>query len=174
MKHSEYTFVNIQQLANNKRDVISYLNDFKLKLADTIIWDKGYGTPQIARKCLTCCYEFIYVFSERGSRSIGTKDFQGDVDNIIRISSQRNNEFSDIHNATFPMLLPTDIMKKFTNDGELVLDLFGGTGTTLIAAEQINRKCYMMELDPMYCDVILDRWETFTGQKAVRIESNNG
>jgi site-specific DNA-methyltransferase (adenine-specific) len=49
---------------------------------------------------------------------------------------------------------------------ESVLDLFGGTGTTLIACEQLNRKCYMMEMSPQYVDLIIDRWETFTGKKA--------
>lgn len=50
-----------------------------------------------------------------------------------------------------------------------ILDLFGGSGSTLIACEQLNRTCYMMELDPKYCDVIIKRWENFTGQKAVKI-----
>lgn len=50
-----------------------------------------------------------------------------------------------------------------------ILDLFGGSGSTLMACEQLNRKCYMMELDPKYCDVIIKRWETFTGNKAVKI-----
>jgi DNA modification methylase len=54
-----------------------------------------------------------------------------------------------------------------------VLDLFGGTGTTLIASEQLNRKCYMMELDPHYCDVIIARWEKLTGNKAERISNGN-
>ena len=52
---------------------------------------------------------------------------------------------------------------------EKVLDLFGGSGSTLIACEQLNRKCYMMELDPKYVDVIIKRWEDFTGKKAVKI-----
>ena len=52
-------------------------------------------------------------------------------------------------------------------DGGEVLDLFGGSGSTLIACEQLNRKCYMMELDPHYIDVIIQRWENFTGEKAV-------
>lgn len=51
-----------------------------------------------------------------------------------------------------------------------ILDLFGGSGSTLIACEQLNRTCYMMELDPKYCDVIIKRWEKFTGEKAVRVE----
>ena len=51
-----------------------------------------------------------------------------------------------------------------------VLDLFGGSGSTLIVCEQLNKKCYMMELDPHYIDVIIQRWENFTGDKAVLIE----
>ena len=50
---------------------------------------------------------------------------------------------------------------------EIVLDLFGGSGSTLITCEQLNRKCYMMEYDPVYADVIIDRWETLTGEKAI-------
>ena len=53
--------------------------------------------------------------------------------------------------------------------GMNVLDLFGGSGTTLIACEQTGRNCYMMELDPHYCDVIIRRWENLTGKKAERI-----
>lgn len=56
-----------------------------------------------------------------------------------------------------------------TREGDIVLDLFGGSGSTLIACEQLDRTCYMMELDPKYCDVIIKRWETFTGKKAVKI-----
>ena len=54
--------------------------------------------------------------------------------------------------------------------GSLVLDPFGGSGTTLIACEQRGRRCRMMEIDPHYCDVIIDRWETFTGKKAVLLD----
>ena len=60
-------------------------------------------------------------------------------------------------------------MKDTTKEGDIVLDAFGGSGTTLIAAEQLNRKCYMMELDPHYCDVIIARWEKLTGKKATKI-----
>ena len=49
----------------------------------------------------------------------------------------------------------------------LIVDLYGGSGSTLIACEQLNRQCYMMEIDPGYCDVIVNRWEQFTGEKAV-------
>lgn len=54
--------------------------------------------------------------------------------------------------------------------GENVLDLFGGSGSTLIAAEQTGRKALLMELDPLYCDVIVERWQKFTGRKAERVQ----
>lgn len=60
-------------------------------------------------------------------------------------------------------------LEKSLKPGEKVLDLFGGSGTTLIACEQMNRKCFMMEYDPKYADVIIDRWEQYTGKKAVLI-----
>lgn len=57
-----------------------------------------------------------------------------------------------------------------TTKSAIVLDLFGGSGSTLIACEQLNRVCYMCELDPKYCDVIVKRWETLTGKKANKIK----
>lgn len=53
---------------------------------------------------------------------------------------------------------------------EVIVDLFGGSGTTLIACEQLGRKCFMCELDEHYCDVIIARWEKLTGEKAERVE----
>ena len=73
------------------------------------------------------------------------------------------------HPTQKPIKLFADIMAEYTTDGQSVLDLFGGSGTTIIAAEQLGRKCRMMELDPHYCDVIIARWEKLTGQKAERI-----
>ena len=71
------------------------------------------------------------------------------------------------HPTMKPILLFDYEMKCNTKTGESVLDLFGGSGTTLMAAEQNGRTAYLMELDPAFCDVIIDRWEAFTGQKAV-------
>jgi DNA modification methylase len=60
-------------------------------------------------------------------------------------------------------------MQYSSREGEHVLDLFGGSGSTLIAAEQTGRKAFLMELDPLYCDVIVQRYEQFTGKKAERV-----
>lgn len=73
------------------------------------------------------------------------------------------------HATPKPIALCSRAIKSSSREGEIVLDVFGGSGSTLIACEQLNRKCYMMELDPHYCTVIIDRWESFTGEKAMKI-----
>ena len=75
-----------------------------------------------------------------------------------------------VHPTQKPTSLLAEIIKQWGNNANLIVDLYGGSGSTLIACEQLNRKCYIMELDPHYCDVIIQRWENLTGQKAVRIE----
>jgi len=77
-----------------------------------------------------------------------------------------------LHPATFPVKLPSEYIQALTDEGDNVIEPFGGSGTTLIACEQTNRNCYCMELEPKYVDVIINRWETFTGQKAELINGN--
>lgn len=71
-----------------------------------------------------------------------------------------------LHPTMKPIELISKALKQSSKENDTVLDLFGGSGSTLIACEQLDRKCYMMELDPKYCDVIIKRWETLTGKKA--------
>jgi 16S rRNA G966 N2-methylase RsmD len=72
-----------------------------------------------------------------------------------------------VHPTQKPIKMLSEILQDFTKEGDIILDVFGGSGSTLIACEQLNRKCYMCELDPHYCDVIIQRWENLTGKKAV-------
>ena len=73
-----------------------------------------------------------------------------------------------------PTMKPIDLiafaLKNSSNINDIIIDVFGGSGSTLIACEQLNRNCYMMELDPHYIDVIIKRWEDYTGNKAVKLE----
>lgn len=73
---------------------------------------------------------------------------------------------NDLHPTMKPIKLLSRLIKNSSRIDECVVDLFGGSGSTLIACEQLSRPCYMMELDPKYCDVIVKRWETLTGKKA--------
>ena len=74
-----------------------------------------------------------------------------------------------VHPTQKPISLLVDFIYQWGKDCNSIVDLFGGSGSTLIACEQLNRKCYMMELDPKYVDVIIERWEQFTGKKAEKI-----
>ena len=71
-----------------------------------------------------------------------------------------------LHPTQKPIRILSNVLVDFTKDKEIIYDGFGGSGSTLIACEQLNRKCYMMELDPKYCSVIIERWEALTGKEA--------
>ena len=110
--------------------------------------------------------EFIATFyniygEQRGQNRINEKwVLQGFIDDIKGEAS------SEGHCAAFPVELPSRFIRLYSLEKEIILDPFGGSGTTLIACEQLNRICYMMEIDPVYCSVIIERWEKLTGKKA--------
>jgi DNA modification methylase len=155
---SDYLICNIQSLAGNKIALIEYLNEYKNNFIDVAIWDKGHGAPAMAENVMTTAWEYMFFISakENASRAIPNANFRGTIPNIYRGTPNRNNEFSHVHAATFPIDLP-EWGLQFTRHGDIVLDQFLGTGTTMVAAHQLKRKCYGMELDPKYCQIIIDR-----------------
>jgi len=79
-----------------------------------------------------------------------------------------------IHPTQKPVGLLGDILKDYSEEGETVFDPFAGSGSLLMAAEQLNRQARVIELDPYYCQLIIDRWEDLTGQQAEKIEMTKG
>ena len=167
-----YTFVNLQMLANNKRDVINWIKEYSQNFCDVVIWDKGNAAPAMAKNVLNAQFEFIFILSqkENATRAINLKEFRGTLSNVYSAPPQRNNEFAETHGATFPIHFPSWFISNFCPDNGTVIDCFCGTGTTIIAAEQLGRKSFGMEIEPHYCDVIISRWEQFTGKKAKKIK----
>lgn len=88
-----------------------------------------------------------------------------DLSNVWRVSKEL--ELKELHPTVKPIAIIEPALRVTTDKGKRVLDLFGGSGTTLIAAESSGRIAHLMELDPAYCDVIVKRWEQFTGNKAM-------
>lgn len=166
---SDCVLCNVQMLADNKIDLLQWIYDRRDDVVDIVIWDKGNGAPQMQKNILNNDYEMVIVFGGNGSRTIPMGDFHGNFGNIVRIVSKGKNEFSNIHAAVFPIEFPVWAIRDLCGKSKSVYDPFGGTGTTLIACEQLNRKCYMMELDPKYIDVIIQRWENLTGKKAKKL-----
>ena len=114
-----------------------------------IVWDKNNGA------------------SDQTDCELAWANFRSVVRQFTMASEKKNR----VHPTQKPVKLFAEIVKKFdkNNNFKTVLDLFGGSGSTLIACEQMNRTCFTMELDPKYCDVIIKRWETLTGERAVLI-----
>ncbi len=160
--------VNVQPLAGNKRQLIRWVNDRVENLCDIVTWDKGHAAPQIAAGVMASRYEWMIVFGEdNASRSIPCSNWQGTIQSVYSAPPQRNNEFASIHAATMPIHVPEWVLSQLCNTAKSVFEPFCGTGTTMIASEKLKIKCYGMEIDARYCDVIVKRWEDFTGKKAV-------
>ena len=173
LMNAEYLICNIQSLAGNKVALIDYLHQYKNNFIDVAIWDKGHGAPAMAENVMTSVWEYMFFISskEKATRAIPNGNFRGTIQNIYRGKPNRNNEFSSVHAATFPIDLPEWALQ-FTNSQGIVLDQFLGTGTTMVAAHQLNRKCYGMELDPKYCQVIVDRMHKLDPSLEIKINGN--
>lgn len=139
------------------------MRDAGLPVRHVLIWVKNIPTFSIGRLDYDYQHEpILYTWGEKHHNYRGGQ-FRTSVWNYDKPRS------SKLHPTMKPVELVANCINDGTLMGDLVLDLFGGSGTTMIAAEQLGRKCYMMELDPHYCDVIIARWEKLTGKKATKV-----
>ena len=130
-------------------------------LSNMIIWNKGGGGIGDLKHTFSTDYEII-LCSNNEREVIGKR-----IGSVWNIGKDNVNDY--VHPTQKPIELSANAIKNVTKETHNVLDLFGGSGSTMIACEQLNRNCYMMELDPKYCQVIINRWEEFTGEKAEKI-----
>jgi len=168
---ADEVFYNIGLVQNNKRNIFKMVDAFGESFKDVIYWKKKTVAPHIQKGVINNLVEFILCFGDGKRKFMNPQFGQGTYWNVIEGGNASGNEYSDIHKATFPVYLPENIITNFTGRNAIVIDCFGGTGTTLIACEKTDRDCRMMELDPKYCDVIINRWQNFTGNKAVHVET---
>jgi len=134
-----------------------------LYFSQAIIWDKEH--PVLTRKDYMGAHEWcFYCWREgAGHRFFGPNNVP-DLWHVKKVSPQKMQ-----HLTEKPVELAVRAIQYSSLAGENVLDLFGGSGSTLIACQQTGRRAFLMELDPLYCDVIVQRFENFTGKKAQRI-----
>lgn len=167
LSEAKEVFVNLQILANNKKDIITRLFTNVDKFKDVLFWKKSQVAPAMPSNVVNSQVEMIFIFSnDNNTRSWWNKKFKWDFNNLIETNSASSeNEHSDIHNATFPMMLLWHIIDHGYEQNITILDLFLWTGTTLIFSEKTNRICYWMELDPKYIEVIIKRYYDYTEWK---------
>ena len=133
-----------------------------------IVWDKrANGNDDVAEdyssdKMYGSCFELCWS-KKKHKRDIARVKWAGVFGTEQEFDHKRH------HPTQKPIKLAGWFLDRYSKEGQVIIDVFGGSGSTLIACEQLNRRCFMCELDPHYCDVIIKRWETFTGKKAVLI-----
>jgi DNA modification methylase len=128
-----------------------------------VVWNKGGGGLGDLKHSFATDYELILV-SNNGQELKGKR-----IGSVWNAGRDNGNDY--LHPTQKPVTLSATAIENTTDAGGIVADLFGGSGSTLIACEQLGRKCYTMELDEHYCDVILARWEKLTGKTAERVEN---
>ena len=137
----------------------NYFTDFLPPSRCWIVWDKqNTGNFADAELAWTSFDKGVrlYHFLWNGLCREGSREVEGKT---------------RVHPTQKPVGMLGDILKDFTQENDSILDCFGGSGSTLIACEQLQRKCYICELDEHYCDVIINRWEQLTGEKAKIVET---
>lgn len=166
------------------------MRDAGLQVRHSLIWVKSAASFSLGRLDYDYRHEVIfYTWTKK-------HNFRGGFDNTVIDDNQRLEELSKaelkdlvhalrgdgstsviycdkpLSSKLHPTMKPLKLIQRFvynnSEEGDTVADIFGGSGSTLIVCEGMNRKCIMMELDPHYCDVIVERWELFTGRKAVK------
>jgi site-specific DNA-methyltransferase (adenine-specific) len=140
------------------------MRDAGLEVRHVLMWEKNSATFSIGRLDYDYQHEPIFYTWTKSHHNYRGGEYRT---TIWKYDKPRK---ADLHPTMKPVKLVANAMLDGTKENMIVLDAFGGSGTTMIAAEQLGRNCYMMELEPRYCDVIVDRWERLTGEKAVLIQ----
>ena len=184
--HTDYVMWNISYNKNARWEFIEIIHklvkETGYSFLELIVWDKGHGMPIVSKEMLTRQYEDILLLGDENAINrdlelfyVGTSQKRAwfnkkkgkGITNFWKIGTN-DTQLKD-HAACFPVALPAEAIKLMSDKGDIIIDCFGGSGSTLIACEQLNRRCYMAELDPHYCDVIIQRWENYTGKKAEKV-----
>ena len=131
--------------------------------SNQVIWFKGGGGIGDLKKTFSSDYETALVW-HRGAELTGKR-----IGSVWKVGKDNATDYT--HPTQKPVALAEEAIDKTTKARALVLDLFGGSGSTLLACEKLNRRACLMELDEKYVDVIINRWQNFTGNEAVHIES---
>lgn len=139
------------------------MRDAGLNVRHQIVWNKNCATFSLGRLDYDYKHEAIMYTWTKSHHNYRKGPFRTSVWDVDKPRQ------CDLHPTMKPLELVAAAMEDSTREGDTVLDLFGGSGTTLIVAEQLGRKCRMMEIDPHYCDVIIARWEKLTGKEANKL-----
>ncbi|MHB0998199.1 MAG: DNA methyltransferase [Armatimonadota bacterium] len=155
-----------------------HLSQTLIWLKNSMILSRGQDYHRLYEPCMfgwkkgKAHYRNTRIADMKDVFSLDYDDFKRQFEELFDVWLEtRDNTQEYVHPTQKPVRLAERALKKNTRVGDVVIDVFGGSGSTLICCEQMDRVCCSMELDPRYCDVIIRRWEEFTGRKAERHET---
>jgi site-specific DNA-methyltransferase (adenine-specific) len=152
----------------SKELIPKYFKIFEEWGFNILVWCKDNPTPMTNNTFLPDV-EYLLYFYKNGRVWNNGLDVSVYKKYYNSNKMEGRKEAGNVHPTIKPIKIIADKIQICSNKNGIVVDLFGGSGSTLIACEQLNRKCYMCELDPHYVDVIISRWEQYTGKKAMKI-----
>jgi DNA modification methylase len=158
-----FIFWNVSYNAKSRFEYIQQINNRLPYLVEQVCWKKSNTIP--FKGSLMRDWEPIYIFSTN-KQPVAVKEVTSNFWQIKNTNAQTEN-----HKACFPVELPEKGIAIVAKNTGIIFEPFGGSGTTIIAGEKHGRSCFAMELDPKYCDVIVRRWQEFTGKVAIHAET---
>ena len=159
LRISSIVFWNIQIVTGSKEAVFKIIGKFAKNIVDIVVWDKGFGQPAMHSGVLNRGYELIIILepNRKAGRTFTKYKFKrGELQDIWRLGRGGKGKIK-IHTAVFPETLVETVLKNFTSENEIILDPFAGSGTTGVAAKNLNRNYILIEKEQEYIDIINKR-----------------
>lgn len=151
----KYVLYNVQGLVNNRKDIYKLIGRYSDRIHDIVIWHKPNGTPTGTPHKMSNRYEFLLILKCDGIKgvTVNSKFYT----NVIMLNSNKNREYSKIHKAIMSKPFCDEIIREFTQEGDIVLDPFFGLGTTGMSCVEQNRHYIGFELFEEYCEIAKKR-----------------
>lgn len=162
LRIAETIFINIQIVTGSKEAWFKLIGDFNKNIKDMIVWDKGFGQPAMHKAVMNRGYELIIILesSATAGRAFTNSIFnRGEMQDIWRIGRGGRGNIKG-HSALFPEKLAKEVLSGWKSD--IILDPFMGSGTTLVAAKELDRKATGIEISEKYCEIAARRLENYT------------
>lgn len=180
-----YLAWNISYNRNSRKEFIDILHHLAhldgWRFLELVCWNKKHAIPITSPDMVTRQYEDVFIVADedtvktelelysisKNTEVVFNKKLLKGITNYWEFDTSGSQ--LDNHKACYPVAFVSKGLVLMTDRGDAVLDPFGGSGTTMISCEKMVRKCFMIELDPVYCDVIIRRWEKYTGKRAIKL-----